>query len=282
MKSSFRLRVSCAKPARLSRACSLFALLTTGKAPAVELGLPADCTPGKDCFVQQFPDMDPSPGAIDPYCGSANAMADGTVLRLRDGGPDRLVLTPEDRLAVGSRECGNGVVIGHSDGVEVQYPHVHVTIRRQGEVIDPFTGRALSEGCSVPEMKPLFSRAIVQALGRGDAQLVGFGLSGSPIDHASITTIGPPAAAWSGSTAIVAWAWFLNLRRAERIDIELTGPTDESIAYETTKPVDRNKASFSAYVGKRRTPPPGDYKVRVTLLRDGKAILEQQRRFTVQ
>lgn len=322
-------------------ACVLVALLTTIRASALELGLPADCTPGKDCFVQQLPDMEPGSGATDPFCGSATydghsgtdirllslsdvqrrvavrSMADGTVLRQRDGQPDRLVLTARDRQTVGSMECGNGVLIDHGEGIEIQYchlrqgsiavqpgdrvhagdrigeigasglaqfPHVHVTVRRQGEVIDPFTGRALVEGCSADAAKnsSLFSRDVAKTLARADAQLVGLGLSDGPIDHASLTAIGTPPVAHSDADAIVAWAWFLNLRGEDRIRLELRGPTGELVAADTTKPMDRNKASFSAYVGKRRTPTPGTYSVSIILLREGKVILEQQRDFVVQ
>src|SRR5690606_27061924 len=104
---------------------------------ALDFGLPAACRLGEDCFVQQYPDMDPGSGAVDPFCGSATydghdgtdlrilsmkdvargiqvlAMADGRVLRSRDGEPDRLVLTAEDRKVVSSKECGNGLVIQH-------------------------------------------------------------------------------------------------------------------------------------------------------------------------
>src|SRR5258708_7432173 len=93
----------------------LCAMLLATAASALELGLPAQCTLGKDCFVQQYPDMDAGAGVVDPYCGPATydghdgtdlrimsmadvargvsvlAMADGTVLRSRDGVPDHLV-----------------------------------------------------------------------------------------------------------------------------------------------------------------------------------------------
>ena len=88
---------------------------------ALELGLPAQCSLGEDCFIQQYPDMDAGADAVDPFCGNATydghsgtdlrvlsmqdvtrgvpvaAMADGTVLRVRDGEPDRLVRSKADR-----------------------------------------------------------------------------------------------------------------------------------------------------------------------------------------
>src|SRR5690242_4252032 len=95
-----------------------FPLLAPASAGAIELGLPAQCTLGKDCFVQQFADDDQRPGEVaDPFCGAATydghdgtdlrvlsmadvargvpvvAVADGKVLRGRDGEPDRLIET---------------------------------------------------------------------------------------------------------------------------------------------------------------------------------------------
>ena len=102
-------------------------------ASALELRLPADCTLGEDCFIQQLPDMKAGDGAQDPYCGIATyeghdgvdlrvlsmndvmrgvpvvAVADGEVLRGRDGVEDRLVRTEAVRAEVANRECGNGV-----------------------------------------------------------------------------------------------------------------------------------------------------------------------------
>ena len=178
----------------------LSGMLLATAASALELGLPAQCTLGKNCFVQQYPDMDAGAGVADPYCGSATydghdgidlrimsmadvargvpvlAMADGTVLRSRDGVPDHLVTSEADRADVADKECGNGMIVELGEGFEIQYchlrqgslvvkpgdhvergqklgeigasglaqfPHVHVTVRHDGTKIDPATGHAL-------------------------------------------------------------------------------------------------------------------------------------------
>ena len=112
------------------------------------LQLPIACTPGTDCFVQNYPDDDPSlPAGRDYMCGGATYHGhDGTDIRLRsieaargvevlaaapgmiggrrDGVSDHLILTVADRLAIKGRECGNGVVVVHGDGWETQYCHM--------------------------------------------------------------------------------------------------------------------------------------------------------------
>src|SRR5690348_1407100 len=72
-----------ATPARSAGAFAI-ALFSCAPALGIELGLPAACTLGKDCFVQQFADDDTRPGeAADPFCGSATYDGhDGTDLRV--------------------------------------------------------------------------------------------------------------------------------------------------------------------------------------------------------
>ena len=43
-------------------------LLAHRDAAAIELGLPAKCVLGEECFLQQYPDMDATGGVADPIC----------------------------------------------------------------------------------------------------------------------------------------------------------------------------------------------------------------------
>src|SRR4051812_14619690 len=111
------------------------------------LGLPLDCTLGRDCFVQNYVDHDPTPGSRDFTCGGRTynahngtdfrlqdhlarqkgvavlAAAGGTVDRLRDGEPDVSVRV-SGQASVTNKECGNAVVINHPGGWSTQYCHM--------------------------------------------------------------------------------------------------------------------------------------------------------------
>ncbi len=121
---------------------------------APKLSLPLACTPGKDCFIQQYVDVEPAAGTKDYTCGIATydghsgtdfrilsvkaaeagvpvlASAAGRIKAVRDGMADRLVISAEERASVKDRECGNGVVIDHGAGWETQYCHM-----RRGSVM---------------------------------------------------------------------------------------------------------------------------------------------------
>lgn len=325
-----------AAPLGLLLLIALLALPAPGLAQQEpSFGLPLDCRLGETCFVQQLPDMDPGAGTADPHCGVAAydghkgtdfrvlsmkeveagvpvvAMADGVVLRLRDGMPDRLVRTPQDRAGVAARECGNGLVVDHGGRLEVQYchlrqgslrvregqsvkrgdalgevgasgmaqfPHVHVTVRRAGREVDPSTGRPLTAGCNAtgaPEGS-LWAPEVRDAVRRAERQVLALGVAGGPVDHGTLPVAGPPPSAARNSAAIVGWGWVANLREGDRVAVELADPDGVVMSEQTTEPMDRAKADYSLFAGRRGAPKPGIYTVTLRIL-DGVHVLAERR-----
>ena len=113
----------------------------------IALELPLACRVGENCFIQQYFDHDPGPGAKDYRCGPMTyeghdgtdlrvptmaeqqkgvdvlAAAAGVVRGVRDGMEDVNVRIA-GLASVKGRECGNGVVIAHTGGWETQYCHM--------------------------------------------------------------------------------------------------------------------------------------------------------------
>jgi len=302
-------------------------------AEAPALDIPIECTLGEDCFIQQYVDIDPGPGARDYTCGAATydghkgtdfrvrtladvargvavlASAAGTVKGVRDGVPDRLVLTAADRAAVEGRECGNGVLIDHGGGWETQYchmrrgsisvargetiksgqriglvgasghaqfPHVHISLRHKRQTVDPFASDQSGGVCGVRNATSLWRPDVRDRLNYGSAQPLMVGFASGPVQADGLVRSLPPAPR-ADALAIVAYGWVINLRKGDRLRVALDGPA--GILAENTIPgVDRAKAQYVAFTGKKRPAggwPKGTYTALMEVIRDGVAVRRQ-------
>lgn len=245
------------------------------------------------------------------------AAAPGQVRALRNDMPDRLVRSQADRLAVRDRECGNGVVLTHDDGWETQYchlrqgsvsvavgdvvqrgqalgevgysglaafAHVHLTVRKDGETVDPFLGTAertkeRAGACAaasappVPQQAGLWTEPEEALLRDAGGTLIEVGFAGRPVDTRQLETgqVARPAAA---APALVFFARLINLKPGDRIALELTGP-DGLVASTEGKPMDRHKAQWVAFAGRKSPPggwPAGTYTGEAALVRAGKVL----------
>jgi hypothetical protein len=142
-------------------AAATISLTSLGAAqPLIKFELPVDCAMGRVCFVQNYVDQDPGPGARDFRCGHLAydghdgtdiriptliemrrgvvvvAAAAGVVKATRDGMLD-ISMREVGRTAIARREAGNSVVIDHGNGWETQYSHLRlgsVLVRPGGRV----------------------------------------------------------------------------------------------------------------------------------------------------
>jgi hypothetical protein len=189
-------------------AATLIALAAPAMAQdAPALLFPVDCTLGETCFLQQFVDRDPGPGARAFDCGPQSydghtgtdirtadleamaagvivlASADGVVRGLRDGVPDGgTAAMPE------GQGCGNGVALTHPGGWETQYCHL-----MQGS-ITVTSGQTVTAGTPIGRIGYSGQTEFphLEFILRRDGQIV------DPFDTGALDTCGAdPAPLWS-------------------------------------------------------------------------------------
>ena len=235
------------------------------------------------------------------------ASAPGIVRHVRDGMEDVALTNQASKTRIAGRECGNGVVIDHDSDWQTQYchlrrgsirvrggesverghllgfvglsgktafPHVHLTVRRNGQVVDPFTGRLQSAGCGGEE-KPLWRADAHVAY--EDVALYNAGFSDSRPDAEAIRnghvldSSLPPTA-----TALFLWVDLLGVQAGDRIRFRISGP-DGQVLLDKEEPASRTQARRLIFSGKRLQAnawSSGTYSGQITLTRtlDGRAV----------
>jgi len=225
------------------------------------------------------------------------ASAPGRVRALRDGERDVLYDGTSD---LGGRDCGNGVVIDHGDGWETQYchlrngsvavaqgdeveagtvlgkvglsgrtqfPHVHLSVRHAGEVVDPFAPGAEPGACGAAE-ETLWQDPPPYRPGG----LIAAGFAPAIPEYAEIKAgTGHTPALIATTPALVLWGFGYGSRAGDVMRLVIKGP-DGRTTFETEVEIEKPQAQYFRASGTRvrRGLRPGTYTGSVTLLRDGR------------
>lgn len=236
------------------------------------------------------------------------AAAAGTVMGVRNDMDDILQTTP-DAPDVADRECGNGVVIKHVDGYETQYchmakgsitvtsgqavqagdvlgkvglsgqtqfPHLHVSLRKDGEVLDPFD----TDGASTcDDTHPsLWSDKIATPAGG----IINVGIAEGIPDFDAVKDGNADTGVTRNGAAFVAWAHLFGTRQGDILSIRMVGPNGEVFAHEET--IERTQARAFRASG-RRTPaagwPNGSYILTVIQTRNTQVLDTITRSFEI-
>ena len=247
------------------------------------------------------------------------AAAAGLVKRRRDGMTDRLYKSEQNATIMG-RECGNGLVIDHGSGWQTQYchmrrgslrvkpgqrvrrgdflgfvgysgkaafAHLHLTVRHDGRIIDPFSGRAVSEanGCTAidqadagrPRSEPntIWSRTSGLRSLKPGVRIIEARFLGSIVKPvASEAGLARGRAPTPTSPVLIIAARLINLSAGDRIQLSLSGPGG-IVMHTQTKPLARFKASYGVFGGKKRRGKPwtpGRYEASIAVLRKGRTV----------
>lgn len=239
------------------------------------------------------------------------AAAPGIVKGVRDGMEDRVATDPLDPALAG-RECGNGVVVDHGGGWETQYchlrrgsvrvrvgdavqigqplglvglsgstefPHLHLAVRHNGQIVDPFTGQIGRSGCPQSTQGGLWSASLpAEALAYRGRHLFQAGFSSRLVTRQMLDEAGLPPATAQGPV-LVAYATLIHLEAGDVFTLTLTGPAGFNPAVAKTEPMDRFKAQYNQTVGRRLTArrwPPGLYRATASVIdASGQSVLEE-------
>ncbi len=155
------------------------------------------------------------------------------------------------------------------------FAQVHLSVRHDGKIVDPFLPDANGK-CDPNARGPgLWEPAAAAAFPYKNGEMIGAAFAGAApdvnaleLDDQDIAPLSPT------SDAFVLYGRFINLKKGDRVNFTALGPSGE-LFDESAAPLDRDKATFVAFIGKRRGKdewPKGRYDGRVSLIRDGGVI----------
>ncbi len=236
------------------------------------------------------------------------AAAVGTVLRIRDGVED----TGQSLKSAVNTECGNGAVVDHGNGWQTQYchmakgslavkpgdtlkagdrigrvglsgmtefPHLHFTIRKDGQVVDPFTSGPPSQACGVQQMTSLWESSTLRNLAYQPGSVLNKGFAPGPVTLEAIESgAAEQTVPTTQSPALVAYVRAIGLKGGDVQILTLFDTDGKPVAQNKAPPLDRNKAQWMMFAGFR--PPPGGfrpglYRAIYRVERVGKPAIEQ-------
>ncbi len=248
------------------------------------------------------------------------AVAPGIVAATRDGMADINVdqANPGD---VKDRECGNGVLIEHGDGWVSQYchmkkgsirvekgdevetgtqlgevglsgntefPHLHITFRKDDKVVDPFAVAPLAGGACTVAGDPgtsIWTPEVRTEFVYRPAFVLNAGFSDAPVDDAGIESGNLGDVKISGtSPALVFYGRAIGLEAGDTQRLVIHDPDGGVFTENTVDAVDKPKDQYFAFIGKKRHEapwPPGTYRGRYSVIRDGNEIAFKEAELTI-
>jgi len=226
------------------------------------------------------------------------AAASGVVAATRNDIPD-IVQGAADAPDITGKECGNGILVKHAGGWETQYchlkmgsiivardqkvsqgdvlgevglsgqtqfPHVHLSVRKNGTVIDPYDADD-SLTCDGTDRYSLW-QADMPYVGAGVIN-IGFSTAVPKYDDVK-SGVAHSHTLPTDAPALVLWGYAYGGQQGDILDLLINGPTGEVIHHQAR--LDKSQAQFFRAAGKRNKGvgwPAGNYTGLVKLMRDG-------------
>jgi murein DD-endopeptidase len=213
------------------------------------------------------------------------AAAPGVVKGVRDGMPDKM---PDEKFRRRFKHlyCGNGMVIVHAAGWETQYchlrrgsvavkvgdqikrgqklglvghsgmtefPHVHLSVRRAGKVIDPFLGdQPQHKNTCRSSADTLWGTSTLKALSAPMTAVFNTGFAAEPPKDRAIRKGLYNAKALSRhSPALVFWVETWWVRQGDKLEITILNP-DSQVIVRHASLLPKNQARRMIYAGQKK------------------------------
>jgi hypothetical protein len=259
---------------------------------------------GHDGTDIRLPDMDIQKSGV-----AVLAAAAGRIMNVRDG-MDDVSVRVAGKGSIAGKECGNGILIEHEQGWSTQYchmakgslhvkpgdrvssgqpiglvglsgdtefPHVHLTVRHNGAVVDPFAYEAPPDSCSGGH--PIWTAALDAEMQYRPREIINFGFSDVPSTMELIETgeIKRHAVKADGDT-LVAYVRAIGLQAGDTQAITVQGPDGDPFAEYRAPALEGNKAQFFISSGRKLKAarwPSGQYKAAYVVTKNGIEVLRK-------
>ena len=229
------------------------------------------------------------------------AAAPGQVIGTRNDVPDH---TPGeyDPARSKGRECGNGVLVDHGGGWRTQYchtrrgsirvrkddhvsrqqplgviglsgktefPHLHLSVRYRGKVVDPILGADAKAGCGV-KGTPLWEPGLLADLAYRPSGVLASGFTDQvPTLNQVVSGHHRHAKFSRAARNLVFWVLIFGLQSGDEEVLRIIAPDGSELVRNQRRPAKNHKARWFTYSGKRARRPwaPGTYIGEYQLLR---------------
>ncbi len=276
-----------------------------GKTP--QFIFPLACTYGEDCWPVNYVDVDPAQGdkqdfkcnhkTYDTHKGTDFALASvtkmnegvdvlaaaaGRVLRIRDSQSDHLKTEDEmQSLKDEKKECGNGVLIDHGNGLKTiychlkkdsvvvtpkqkigagekiaqvgqsgmaEFPHLHFGVLWEEGIVDPYTGMLNTDRCGKVKQSLWHSALQVDYV---PVVIFDGGFRAKSPDFPEIQRGEThPDYISVNSAAFVFWAGFYNVETGDEVNLRVTDP-DGQIFVQRTETQKTTRTRQYYYTGRK-------------------------------
>ncbi len=230
------------------------------------------------------------------------AAAPGTVEGLRNS-VDDIGFREAGRQSVAGTECGNGVVVAHGDGWKTQYchmlkgsvtvtpgqkvaagdmlgkvglsgltefPHVHLEVRHNDTVVDPFAGLDRKAFCGLGP-NPLWNKTLLAKLAYRPTMIYNIGFAPEAPQAEAVRNGRFRDSALPATTeALVLWAEIFGVQFGDKLTLIITGPDGTVLHNRSTQPP-RHQARYYLSSGIPRAAagwPSGTYRGTVVVSRE--------------